>query len=106
MKGQNALRLRQRRTLLWTLGLVTAGLLYGILLGNHGLHRYLELRSTESRRSGEAYIRVARNRALRERIEGLRTDPRALESEARAKLGVAGKNEIVYVFRTQPSSPH
>ncbi len=105
MRTHGALRVKQRKTLIWTLALVTAGLLYGILVGKHGLRRYLELRSMSARRSGEAYARVVRNRSLLERIDGLRTDARVLESEARAKLGVAGKDEIVYVFRVQPAPP-
>ena len=50
-------------------------------------------------RIGEAHGRITRNRALLERLDGLRTDERVLEEIARSSLGVAGEDEIVYVFR-------
>jgi cell division protein FtsB len=74
-------------------------LLYGILFGRHGLSRYVGLREELAARSAEAYRRVARNRAMTERLVGLRTDQRILEEVARSTLGVVHDDEIVLVFR-------
>ena len=93
-------RVRQRKTLLAVLSIVTLALVYDILLGNHGLRRYLELRSVLETRSAEAYRRIVRNRTLLERLAGLRSDPRVLEEIARSNLGVVGEDEIVFVFRS------
>jgi cell division protein FtsB len=77
---------------------VALGLLYSILLGNHGLRQYLALRSTLAVRSGEAYDRIVRNQQLARRLVGLRSDDRVLDKVARSTLGVVSRDEIVYVF--------
>jgi len=92
-------RTRPRRTLLAILAAVNIALIIGILIGNHGLRQYLRLRATLKQRSGEAYERIVRNQALREQLTSIRTDQRAVEEIARSTLGVAGTDEIVYVFR-------
>jgi cell division protein FtsB len=96
-RRQNS-HLRQRKTLLGVLFVLCYGLLYGILLGDHGLRRYLELRETLAARSTQAYDSIVRNRRLFERVQALRTNDRALEETARKTLGVVRDNEIVYVF--------
>ncbi|RMF25453.1 MAG: septum formation initiator family protein [Deltaproteobacteria bacterium] len=99
---------RQRNVLAlqrWVIrGLLVGALLlaYAILVGDHGIRRYQKLRHALAVRSAEANERLARNRELLERLDRLRHDPRTLEELARTKLGVAGKNELVYVFPDKP----
>ena len=38
-------------------------------------------------------------------LEGLKSDRRVLEQVARTRLGVAGQDEIVFVFRTDRGRP-
>jgi len=93
-------RNQQRKTLVGLLGVLSAALLYGILFGNHGVRQFVKLRATLQQRSAEAHSRIVRNRLMLEHLEGLKTDPRVLEQVARTRLGVAGEDEIVFVFRT------
>lgn len=86
------------------LALVGGVLAVSILYGRHGLRRYVELRNDLERREQQAYERIARNRAMLERVRELRTDQKALEEAARTTLGVVNENEIVIVFR-DPQSP-
>ncbi len=95
-------RVKQRRTLLGILGVVSAALLYGILLGNHGVRQFLKLSAKLDQRSAEAHSRIVRNHLLLEHLEGLESDRRVLEQVARTRLGVAGEDEVVFVFRSEP----
>ncbi len=96
--------LRQRKLLLLPLGLLCAALAYGIALGDNGVRSYLALRRTLAQRAAEAQEHIIRNHDLQARLTGIRSDHRVLEEVARARLGVVGADEIVYVF-TGPSQP-
>lgn len=74
------------------------GLTYGIVLGQQGVSRYLELSKAYEERSAMVRSRVERNESVRERLVGLRTSDEVLEKTARLQLGVVEENEIVYVF--------
>ncbi len=88
------------------LGLLTTmgvALLYGILFGDQGVRRFLELRGTFADRSTEVRKRVERNSELRNRLAGLRSSDEALAETARVNLGMVDEDEIVYVFRPPDS---
>ena len=57
---------------------MAVGVLYGILFGNQGIQRFLELRTTLVDRSAAVYKRVERNRELRARLHGLRNSDEVL----------------------------
>ena len=78
---------------------MAVGLLYGIVFGNQGVARYLELRTTFKERSAEVFKRVERNSELRNRLLGLRSSDEVLAETARINLGMVYEDEIVYVFR-------
>jgi len=78
---------------------MAVALLYGILFGNQGIPRYLELRSNFVERSAEVYKRVERNSELRDRLHGIRSSDEVLAETARIHLGMVDEDEIVYVFR-------
>ncbi|MFP6626271.1 MAG: septum formation initiator family protein [Deltaproteobacteria bacterium] len=81
-------------------------LLAVIVLGDRGLGRFMELNRSLDSRSQEIYRRIADNRSLVERIEGLRDDPRRLDEISRSKLGLVGEGEIVYLFDSHtPGQP-
>lgn len=92
-------RVKQRKALLAVLWTLSAAFLYGILFGDHGMREFASLRSRLDARSAEAHHRIVRNHRLLDHLEGLRDDPRVLEQVARTRLGVAGDDEIVFVFR-------
>ncbi len=75
---------------------------YAIVLGNHGIQRYYTLERTLSARSQKASQRLERNHSLLERLHRVRSDRRVLEEVARSKLGVVGKDELVFLFRSAP----
>jgi len=94
--------LRQRKFLLVPLTLLCVSLCYAIVLGNNGVRSYLALRRTLSQRAAQAQQRIVRNHDLQQRLQGIRSNQRVLEEIARARLGVVGADEIVYVI-TGPS---
>jgi cell division protein FtsB len=93
--------LRSRKLLLVLLSAMAVALLYGILFGNQGIPRFMELRTTFVERSAEVYKRVERNSELRHRLNGLRSSDEVLAEAARLNLGMVDEDEIVYVFRPQ-----
>ena len=95
---------RQRKALLVILSGLSLALLYGIVFGDRGVSKYLTLTAKLERRSVEAHGRIVRNRRLLEHLAALREDQRTLEEVARTKLGVAGDDEIVFVFRDKHDS--
>jgi cell division protein FtsB len=82
---------------------MAVALLYGILFGNQGIPRFMELRTTFVERSAEVYKRIERNSELRHRLHGLRSSDEVLAEAARINLGMVDEDEIVYVFRPQES---
>ena len=97
--------LQQRKLLLAVLTVMGLAMAHGILFGNQGIPRYLELRRAFVDRSAKAHQRMERNQSLAERLDGLRTSDRVLEEVARVHLGVVDDDEIVYVFRPPDRHP-
>jgi cell division protein FtsB len=98
MSSRQRSRLEQRK-LLFGLSLALAGvLLYSLTLSRNGVRRYSALHATLTERSHEAYQRIVRNRQLSEEIAALQSDNRTLEELARTRLGVVGRDEVVFVF--------
>jgi cell division protein FtsB len=85
--------------LLGLLSTMAVALLYGILFGDQGIPRFLELRTTFAERSVAVRKRVERNSDLRIRLSGLRSSDEILAETARVNLGMVDEDEIVYVFR-------
>ncbi len=88
----------------WALGLLAAVLTYSLLVGPHGLPRLRALTETWREQSDQAYERIAANRSLQARLDGLRSDERALEEETRTSLGFVGPNEIVFILNRPDTS--
>jgi cell division protein FtsB len=98
MASRQKSRLEQRR-LLFGLSLALACVLvYSLTLGRNGVRRFTALRATLTERSHEAYQRIVRNRQLSQEIAALKSDDRTLEEIARTRLGVVGRDEVVFVF--------
>jgi cell division protein FtsB len=98
MASRQKSRLEQRR-LLFGLSLALACVLvYSLTLGRNGVSRFTALRTTLTERSHEAYQRIVRNRQLSQEIAALKSDDRTLEEIARTRLGVVGRDEVVFVF--------
>jgi cell division protein FtsB len=98
MSSRQRSRLEQRRFLFGLSLALACILVYSLALSRNGIRRFTVLRTTLTERSHEAYQRIVRNRQLSEEISALSSDDRALEEMARTRLGVVGRDEVVFVF--------
>jgi cell division protein FtsB len=102
-----------RRALDWTLrvwrpaGTVVAVLLallltWHVINGKHGLSVWLQKRAEDRQLQREIKDLNQENARLRERIGRLKSDPEAIEHEAREKLHYAKPGEVIYTLPAQP----
>jgi cell division protein FtsB len=98
MSSRQRTRLEQRKLLFGLSVALACILVYSLVLSRNGVRRYAALRTTLTERSHEAYQRIVRNRQLSEEIDALQNDDRTLEELARTRLGVVGRDEVVFVF--------
>jgi cell division protein FtsB len=105
MASRQRSRIEQRRAVL-ALSLAAGGLLsYALFCGDRGVQGLTALRATLVERSHDAYRRIVRNRDLSEAIVTLQSDDRRIEEMARARLGVVGRDEVVFVFPRPDPAP-
>ena len=93
---------RTRRFLWVALGAALWGVAYTIF-GVGGLVGVYRARAEVERLQAEVGAARATNDALRERIEGLRSDPLVIEGEARQRLGLVKPGETVYLLPPLPA---
>jgi cell division protein FtsB len=70
-------------------------LLFGLFGDDHGLPAVLQARRDARRLGSEIAALRTENVVLRRRVEALRSDPAAIELEARATLGLVRPGELV-----------
>ena len=70
-------------------------LLFGLFGGEHGLPATLRARREARLLNAEIAALRADNAGLRRQAEALRSDPLAIETEARVSLGLLRRDEIV-----------
>jgi cell division protein FtsB len=102
-----------KRALDWTLRLwrpagsaVAVGLAllltWHVINGQHGLSVWHQKRAEDRQLQREIKDLEQENARLRERIERLKSDPDAIEHEAREKLHYAKPGEVIYALPAQP----
>src|SRR5271157_5604908 len=102
-----------RRALDWTLrvwrpaGTVVAVglallLTWHVINGKHGLQVWHQKRAEDQQLQREIKELEQENAQLRERIERLKSDPDAIEHEAREKLHYAKPGEVIYTLPAPP----
>ncbi len=90
----------RRRLATWGLFLFAALIAVHVLFGTNGWMAY-EKKKTEYRKVTEDVQRMQQENAqLEGQIKALKTDPKAIEKEAREQLKYAKPGEIVYVMPT------
>ncbi len=90
----------RRRLATWGLFLFAALVALHSIFGTNGWMAY-EKKKAEYRKVTEDVQRIQReNDQIREQIKALKTDPKAIEKEAREQLRYAKPGEIVYVMPT------
>lgn len=72
-------------------------LLFGSFGGDHGLPATWQARRDRETLAARLAALRTENAQLRRRLEQLRSDPSAIEAEARASLGLARPGEIVVI---------
>ena len=76
-----------------------AGLMfYHVMFGTNGMIAYRQKKSEYKRLQMEVEQARAENERLRQRVKALKTDPEAIEKEAREQLKYAKPGEMIYVF--------
>ena len=74
-------------------------LLFGLFGGDHGLGAMLRARRQARALGAQIEALRAENAQLRRRAAALRSDPRTIETVARATLGLVRRDEIVVRYR-------
>ena len=83
-----------------TLVAVTLALLFGwrVVNGKHGLSAWQQQRTQDQQLRKEIQDLQQENARLRDHIERLKSDPNAIEHEAREKLHYARPGEVIYTL--------
>jgi len=86
-------------------GVLAVWIFFHVVLGANGAVAYGNKRSEYKTLEKNVDQLQAQNEQLRKRIEALKTDPAAIEREAREQLHYAKPGEIVYVAPAPPPPP-
>jgi cell division protein FtsB len=79
-------------------------LTWHVINGKHGLSVWQQKRTEDQQLQREIKDLEQENAQLRERIERLKSDPDAIEHEAREKLHYAKPGEVIYTLPAQPQT--
>jgi len=79
-------------------------LTWHVVTGKHGLSAWLRMRTEDKQLQKEIKDLDQENARLRDRIEKLKSDPEAIEHEAREKLHYAKPGEVIYTLPAQQSA--
>ncbi len=75
-----------------------------VIYGKDGLSFWQQKRAQDHQLQQEIKDLQQENAQMRQQIDQLKTDPEAIESEAREKLHYARPGEVIYVLPAQPQS--
>jgi cell division protein FtsB len=106
----------RERALMWaqrawrpagTLVAVALALAFGwsVVNGRHGLSAWQQQRTQDKELQKEIQDLQLENAHLRDHIQRLKSDPHAIEFEAREKLHYAKPGEVIYTLPAQPQTP-
>src|ERR1700741_262256 len=77
---------------------------WGVVNGKHGLSAWQQQRIKDQQLRQEIQKLEQENAQLREHVERLKSDPSAIEHEAREQLHYAKPGEVIYTLPPQPQS--
>jgi cell division protein FtsB len=77
-------------------------LTWHVINGKHGLSVWQQKRAEDRQLQKEIKELEQENARLRDHIERLKSDPEAIEREAREKLHYARPGEVIYALPAQP----
>lgn len=104
------------KTVLWLYGVrrmlaiggvaLLAGLMAAhVIFGANGMITYMHKRTEYRKLQGEIQQLQQENDSLQHQVDRLRSDPEAIEKEAREKLRYARPGETIYTLAAPPSAP-
>lgn len=97
------LRLSRRRLVQYALLFVAAALVVNALIGDRGLTALLKAKR-EHAQLQQSLARIRReNAATSEEVRRLASDPTTIEQAAREHLGLARKDELLFIVRDAPA---
>lgn len=77
---------------------------WGVVNGKHGLSAWQEQRAQDLQLRMEIEELQSENAKLRDHVDRLKSDPNAIEHEAREKLHYAKPGEVIYALPQQPQT--
>jgi cell division protein FtsB len=77
---------------------------WGVVNGKHGLSAWQQQRVTDMQLKKEIDDLQQENARLRDHVERLKSDPNAIEHEAREQLHYAKPGEVIYTLPAQPQT--
>ena len=80
-------------------------LTWHVIHGRHGLSVWQHERAQDKLLQKQIQELQTENAAMKDRIEHLKSDPDAIEREAREKLHYAKPGEVIYALPTPPAQP-
>jgi cell division protein FtsB len=75
---------------------------WSVVNGKHGLSTWYQQRSQEKQLKQEIEALQQENQHLRQHVDRLKSDPDAIEHEAREKLHYAKPGEVIYTLPPDP----
>ena len=85
--------------------MLALALAWTVINGHHGLSSWYQQRNQEKQLKHEIDDLQRENARLRNHVDRLKTDPDAIEHEAREKLHYAKPGEVIYTLPPDPPSP-
>ena len=85
--------------------LVAVLLAWHVVNGRNGLSSWQQKRSEDKSLSQEIDQLTTENARLSQHVDRLKSDPGAIEHEARSRLRYARPNEIIYALPESPQAP-
>jgi cell division protein FtsB len=82
---------------------LVAFLAFHVVFGANGMVVYTQKRTEFKRLQGETEHLDEENRSLAHQVDALKTDPKAIEKEARDQLHYAKEGEIIYLLPQKPA---
>jgi cell division protein FtsB len=76
-----------------------------VIYGTHGLSVWQQKRAEDNQLQREIKDLQQENAQMRQQIERLKSDPDAIEREAREKLHYAKPGEVIYTLPDKPQTP-
>ncbi len=83
---------------------LTLAFAWSVINGRHGLSFWYQQRTEDKRLGREIQDLQQENAHLRNHIERLKSDPSAIEHEAREKLHYAKPGEVIYTLPSEPKA--